>query len=158
MSQTASLFRCLGKTVRDPARLMSILNREICATVSRGMFVTMISGLYDPATGRLRFANAGHMPPLLRRPNQRSVEMPADSPPLGIVPNSKYETEEVNLDGGQFVLCTDGVTEFRFGDEELGTRGPRPAARTPRAASRCCSASTPWSRSCSAPAGARATT
>ncbi|MGH6891433.1 MAG: PP2C family protein-serine/threonine phosphatase, partial [Dongiaceae bacterium] len=46
MSQTASLFRCLGKTVRDPARLMSILNREICETVSRGMFVTMISGLY----------------------------------------------------------------------------------------------------------------
>jgi len=123
MSQTASLFRCLGKTVRDPARLMSIINREICATVSRGMFVTMVSGLYDPATGHLRFANAGHIPPLLRRPNQRSVEMPADSPPLGIVPGSKYETEEVDLDGAQFVLCTDGVTEFRFGDEELGTQG-----------------------------------
>lgn len=123
MSQTASLFRCLGKTVRDPARLMSILNREICATVSRGMFVTMVSGLYDPATGHLRFANAGHIPPLLRRPNQRSVEMPADSPPLGIVPGSKYETEELSLDGAQFVLCTDGVTEFRFGDEELGTQG-----------------------------------
>ncbi|HEX6117865.1 MAG TPA: GAF domain-containing protein, partial [Dongiaceae bacterium] len=34
MAKTASLFRCLGKTVRDPARLMSILNREICETVS----------------------------------------------------------------------------------------------------------------------------
>src|SRR5512134_2294588 len=93
MSQTASLFRCLGKTVRDPSRLMSILNREICGSVSRGMFVTMIAGLYDPATGHLRFANAGHIPPLLRRPDQRSVEMPADSPPLGILPGSKYETE-----------------------------------------------------------------
>jgi sigma-B regulation protein RsbU (phosphoserine phosphatase) len=123
MSQTASLFRCLGKTVRDPARLMSILNREICETVSRGMFVTMISGLYEPATGHLRFANAGHIPPLLRRPNQRSIEMPADSPPLGIVPGSKYETEELDLNGAQFILCTDGVTEFRFGDEELGTQG-----------------------------------
>jgi len=61
---------------------------------------------------------SGPIPPLLRRPNQRSVEMPADSPPLGILPGSKYETEEVNLDGAQFVLCTDGVTEFRFGDEE----------------------------------------
>jgi sigma-B regulation protein RsbU (phosphoserine phosphatase) len=123
MSQTASLFRCLGKTVRDPARLMAILNREICATVSRGMFVTMVSGLYDPATGNLRFANAGHIPPLLRRPNQRSVEMPADSPPLGIVASSKYQTEELNLDGAQFVMCTDGVTEYRFGDEELGIEG-----------------------------------
>ena len=71
MAQTASLFRCLGKTMRDPARLMSILNREICETVSRGMFVTMVAGLYDPATGQLRFANAGHLPPLVRRPAQR---------------------------------------------------------------------------------------
>ncbi len=123
MAKTASLFRCLGKTVRDPARLMSILNREIHETVSHGMFVTMISGLYEPSTGHLRFANAGHLPPLLRRPNQRSVEMPADSPPLGILASTKYETEELDLDGAQFVLCTDGVTEFRFGEEELGTEG-----------------------------------
>jgi phosphoserine phosphatase RsbU/P len=123
MSQAASLFRCLGKTVRDPARLMSILNREICASVSRGMFVTMIAGIYDPSTGRLRFANAGHLPPLIRRAGQQSIEMPADAPPLGIVPGAKFVTEDVNLDGGQFVMCTDGVTEFRFGDEELGTAG-----------------------------------
>ena len=123
MSQTASLFRCLGKTVRDPSRLMSILNREICETVSRGMFVTMIAGLYDPATGRLRFANAGHLPPLVRRPGKQSETLPADAPPLGIIANSKYRTEEVNLDGGQFILCTDGITEFRFGDEELGIEG-----------------------------------
>jgi sigma-B regulation protein RsbU (phosphoserine phosphatase) len=123
MSQTASLFRCLGKTVRDPARLMSILNREICATVSRGMFVTMVSGLYDPATGHVRFSNAGHIPPLLRRPKQRSIELPADSPPLGVLPGSKYETEELSLNGAQLILCTDGVTEYRFGDEELGTQG-----------------------------------
>lgn len=123
MSKAASLFRCLGKTVRDPSRLMAILNREICETVSRGMFVTMIAGLYDPATGRVRFANAGHLPPLLRRPGKQSTTLPADGPPLGIVASAKYLTEEVTLDGAQFILCTDGVTEFRFGDEELGTEG-----------------------------------
>jgi phosphoserine phosphatase RsbU/P len=123
MAKTASLFRCLGKTVRDPARLMSILNREICETVSHGMFVTMLSGLYDPGTGNIRFANAGHLPPLIRRPNQRSIEMPAESPPLGILSGWKYDTEELNLDGAQFILCTDGVTEFRFGEEELGSDG-----------------------------------
>jgi sigma-B regulation protein RsbU (phosphoserine phosphatase) len=123
MSQAASLFRCLGKTVRDPARLMSILNREICATVSRGMFVTMIAGIYDPSTGRLRFSNAGHLPPLVRHPGKATKQLPADAPPLGIVPGAKFVTEEVNLDGGQFVMCTDGVTEFRFGDEELGNEG-----------------------------------
>ncbi|HNB28579.1 MAG TPA: SpoIIE family protein phosphatase, partial [Alphaproteobacteria bacterium] len=123
MAKAAGLFRCLGKTVRDPSRLMSILNREVCETVSRGMFVTMVAGLYDPSTGRLRFANAGHLPPLLRRPGKTSTVMPADAPPLGIVASAKYVTEEVNLDGAQFILCTDGVTEFRFGEEELGTEG-----------------------------------
>ena len=123
MAKAAGLFRCLGKTVRDPSRLMSILNREVCETVSRGMFVTMVAGLYDPSTGRLRFANAGHLPPLLRRPGKNSTIMPADAPPLGIVASAKYVTEEVSLDGAQFILCTDGVTEFRFGDEELGTEG-----------------------------------
>ncbi len=49
MAKTASLFRCLGKTIRDPARLLSILNREICETTSRGMFVTMVAGLYEPS-------------------------------------------------------------------------------------------------------------
>jgi len=49
--------------------------------------------------------------------------MPADAPPLGIVPSAKFVTEEVVLDGGQFIMCTDGITEFRFGDEELGTEG-----------------------------------
>src|SRR6185295_16982140 len=50
MAKTASLFRCLGKTIRDPARLLTILNREVQETASRGMFVTMIAGLYEPST------------------------------------------------------------------------------------------------------------
>src|SRR5206468_2982583 len=47
MAKTASLFRCLGKTVHDPARLITILNREICSTTSFGMFVTMVVGVYE---------------------------------------------------------------------------------------------------------------
>jgi sigma-B regulation protein RsbU (phosphoserine phosphatase) len=123
MAKTASLFRCLGKTVRDPGRLLSIINKEICETVSRGMFVTMVAGLYEPATGHVRYANAGHLPPLLRHREAKTKELPADSPPLGILPMSRYVTEEIALNGGQFVTFSDGLTEFRYGDEELGSEG-----------------------------------
>lgn len=123
MAKTSSLFRCLGKTVRDPGRLLSIINKEICETVSRGMFVTMVCGLYEPASGHIRYANAGHLPPLVRQRDAKTKQLPADSPPLGILPMSRFVTEEIALNGGQFVTFSDGLTEFRFGDEELGSEG-----------------------------------
>ena len=123
MAKTASLFRCLGKTIRDPARLLSILNREICETTSRGMFVTMVAGLYEPATGLLRYANAGHLPPLIKFPDHLYETVAPDAPPLGILRDMHFIDHEINLKGGLFVVFSDGLTEFRYGDEELGVDG-----------------------------------
>jgi len=124
MAKTASLFRCLGKTIRAPARLLSILNREICETTSRGMFVTMLAGLYDPASGLLRFANAGHLPPIVRRVHQGFRSFEASAPPLGILKEAVFPEETVRLENEMFLVFSDGVTEFRYGDkEELGPEG-----------------------------------
>ena len=124
MAKTASLFRCLGKSVHDPATLLAYINREICETASRGMFVTMVAGTYDPTTGSLRFANAGHLPPLLRRTDRSYATFPVEAPPLGIVGDAMFENQETNLNGGEFYVFTDGLTEYRYGKtEELGVDG-----------------------------------
>ena len=124
MAKTASLFRCLGKTVQDPARLATILNREICDTARFGMFVTMVVGRYEPSTGQLHFANAGHMPPLLKYADHHFDTFPAEAPPLGILRETTYVTQSLQLDGNQLFLYSDGITEFRYGkDEELGVGG-----------------------------------
>lgn len=124
MSKAASLFRCLGKRSDDPALILSILNKEIHETSSRGMFVTMVAGTYDPGTGLLRFANAGHEPPLWRKRDRSYQTFPAEAPPLGIVPDMEFWTTEIELDGGEFYIFSDGLTEFRYGDEEeLGVDG-----------------------------------
>src|SRR5581483_2980939 len=124
MAKTASLFRCLGKTIRAPARLLSILNREICETASRGMFVTMLAGLYDPTSGELRFSNAGHLPPMVRREHRGYRSFEASAPPLGIVKEAIFPEEAVKLDNEMFIVFSDGVTEYRYGaDEELGLDG-----------------------------------
>ena len=47
MSKASSLYTCLSKTIFSPAELISLLNNEICETISRGMFVTMLIGIYD---------------------------------------------------------------------------------------------------------------
>lgn len=125
MAKTASLFRCLGKTVLEPARLAGILNRELCATTSLGMFVTMALGIYEPASGLVRLANAGHMPPLLLQPDGHRFDIfEASAPPLGIVAEATFVTQSLHLNGGQLYLYSDGITEFRHAsDEELGIEG-----------------------------------
>ena len=47
MSKASSLYSCLSKTNFSPASLLTQLNNEICETISRGMFVTMLIGIYD---------------------------------------------------------------------------------------------------------------
>jgi len=124
MAKVASLFRCLAKRIDDPAGLLELINREICETASHGMFVTMVAGLYDTSTGRVRFANAGHEPPLLRLPDRSYKSFPAEAPPLGILPDLGFETREIDLEGGEFYLFSDGLTEYRYGTREaLGVDG-----------------------------------
>jgi sigma-B regulation protein RsbU (phosphoserine phosphatase) len=63
MAKTSSLFRCLGKKICNPGDLLAMINNEICETSVRGMFVTMIAGIYDPAcclTAMARFVCSRH--------------------------------------------------------------------------------------------------
>ncbi len=128
MAKAVSIYRCLGKSIDDPGRLMARVNEEICETAARGMFVTMVGGIYDPRTGILRIANAGHEPPLLRGADGVYTSFPADAPPLGISPflvgDDGYPEETIKLDGGAFYIFTDGVTEgYTVDGEELEVEG-----------------------------------
>jgi sigma-B regulation protein RsbU (phosphoserine phosphatase) len=124
MAKTAALFRCLGKTIHEPGRLLAIINDEICETASRGMFVTMAGGLYDPASGRLLLVNAGHEPVLLRRSDGTYDSFGAEAPPLGILAGCEFPEVEIALDGGCLYIFTDGVTEGYVGEGEvLGAEG-----------------------------------
>jgi sigma-B regulation protein RsbU (phosphoserine phosphatase) len=123
MSKTASLFRCLGKTILDPGELLTTINRELCETAIHGMFVTMVCGLLDPETGRVRVANAGHEPLQIHRCDGSFTEIAASSPPLGIIPlkagDEGIREETYLLDCGTLYIFTDGVTE---GSLENGSR------------------------------------
>ena len=128
MSKTASLFRCMGKTVHDPGVLLATINRELCETAIHGMFVTMVCGVLDTATGGVRLANAGHEPPLIHRANGGFTPVPASAPPLGILPlevgAGGIQEELFTLDGGTLYIFTDGVTEGRLNTgERLAVRG-----------------------------------
>lgn len=128
MTKTCSLFRCLAKSERRPGRLLSVINAELCETASGGgMFVTMAAGVFDPASGSVLLANAGHEPPLLHREGVFTA-FAAGVPPLGIavdmVPPEMPETW-IDLAGGCLYLFTDGLTEARCQDRLVGAEGVR---------------------------------
>lgn len=124
MAKTSSLFHCLGKSIHDPARIMMLLNDELCESSVRGMFVTMVGGLLDPQTGRIELVNAGHPPALWLGRAGAIAELPAQAPPLGLFPGVEYPKAELNLDGGTFFVFSDGLSECVWEDSEpLGIEG-----------------------------------
>jgi sigma-B regulation protein RsbU (phosphoserine phosphatase) len=130
MTRTSSLFRCLAKTHRRPAHLLAAINAELCeAGLTGGMFVTMAAGLFDPRTGSVLLANAGHEPSLLRGPDGGYRAFPAGAPPLGIGPELVPEDlpeSWIALAGGSLYLFTDGLTETRCHDlMMIGDHGMR---------------------------------
>ena len=135
MAKTSSLFRCLAKGTDNPGRLFDAINNELCETGTHGLFVTMAGGLFDPKTGKVIMANAGHEPPLLLDGyGEKFRSFEAEAPPLGIAPGINgpegYPSHHIDLEGGTFYIFTDGLTEATtFGGGMLGIDGARALIR-----------------------------
>ncbi len=128
MAKTSSLYRCLGKGAVSPGYLLQEINREICETATRGMFITMIGGVYDPGAGTVRLCNAGHEPPMVVGKDGGVAALEAELPPLGVLDDptdgKPFPEQEIMLDGGSLWMFTDGLTEgYRADGSELGREG-----------------------------------
>ena len=93
---------------------------EICARLSRQLYrrtppekyATAFLGILEPATGRLRYTNAGHNPPLVLRASGETEELGSTGVPLGLLPQASYSAGETVLAPGEtLVLYTDGLVE-----------------------------------------------
>ncbi|MEA2604018.1 MAG: phosphoserine phosphatase RsbU/P [Acidobacteriota bacterium] len=103
---------------------------EICVRLSRLLyrrtppekFATALLAVLEPATGRLRYTNAGHNPGLIVRAGGEVEELGPTGIPLGLLPNAPYRTAEATLGPGDLlVLYTDGIAEaVNPADEEYG--------------------------------------
>ena len=106
-------MRGLAITGAGPADLLRMLNGVMCHLTS-GVVGTVVCGLYNPDTRVLRWARAGHLPPVLvRGGTARELPLPGGVL-LGMDPDARYEeaTQALEL-GDTLLLFTDGLIERR---------------------------------------------
>jgi hypothetical protein len=125
MAKTASLYRCLAKRIASPSALLTALDVEISQTATRGSFVKLIAGIYDPACGEVVFANAGLEPLLLHGREGGFTAFPAGAPPLGSEARGAFPETRMALDGGTLYVYSEGLIAATCAESpERLQRGP----------------------------------
>ena len=120
MAVTHSIAHSFDRPLTPPSELMDFINRKLVARyTNNGTFVTAFYGIYDPRTRELRYCNAGHNPPLVRRNDGPNLSLDQNHGlPLGIVGDEVYTDAVAQLQAGDvLILYTDGITEARHGDD-----------------------------------------
>ncbi|MFD8383506.1 SpoIIE family protein phosphatase [Streptomyces sp. NPDC059679] len=115
-------LRGLAVTGAGPGRLLSWLNTVACC-LSEQVTATVVCGLFDPAARTLRWANAGHVPPILVSRGKAEALTPPDGVLLGAVAAASYEETQHELRRHDILLVyTDGLIERRDSgiDQALG--------------------------------------
>ena len=88
------------------------VNELLLADSRSDLFVTCWYGVFDPQTGEIAYASAGHNPPLLIRADGMSEELSVHGIALGVVDTIRLDERRVTLREGDTLLAyTDGVTE-----------------------------------------------
>lgn len=136
----AALFMALSRTIlravafshNDPAYVLARANEIIGREARSDLFVTVFYGVWDPATERFTYANAGHNPPLLMQPNGNFQPLLGHGMALGILPEAQMKSYSIALRPGETIIFyTDGVTEALNEDfDEFGLERLQVAART----------------------------
>ena len=111
----------------DVAKTLIAVNDIVAERATRGMFVTMFYGVLDPATGEIEYGNAGHLAPIIRKPDGTLASWGEPlGMPLGILPNQVYEAGRRTIARGEtLVVLSDGPGDAvgasgeRYGEERV---------------------------------------
>ena len=114
----------------EPREALQIAG-SVLAGKLQGDFVTALVAVHDAAAGTLTYATAGHPPPIVVSGAGFDPVLAATAPPLGVGASTGQRQTTLPFPRGA-VACfyTDGLSEARTGDGQLGARA---RAHRPRA-------------------------
>jgi serine phosphatase RsbU (regulator of sigma subunit) len=110
----------------DLPRLLQSVNRLFYENTTDESYATMFFGLYNDSCRSLRYANCGHIAPLVLRTDGSLQRLTSTTTVLGLFLKWESSIAEVKLGPADLlVICTDGVTEApnpqdeEYGEEQL---------------------------------------
>jgi sigma-B regulation protein RsbU (phosphoserine phosphatase) len=126
MSNLQAAVRAFASEAARPEELCEQVNTVLCGHIAEGRFISFFYCVADSEIGSLSYANAGHFPPVVVRPDGTIVRLTNGGPVLGVIAAGTYEAGTVPFGAGdRLILYTDGITEARsetdeeFGDDRL---------------------------------------
>jgi serine phosphatase RsbU (regulator of sigma subunit)/predicted ester cyclase len=122
MSTTCGMLQLAARVLDSPSpgEVLAQVNETLVARIPQNMFVTCFYAILDPESATLRYANAGHDPPYMRRRNDAADELRARGMPLGLMAGMEYEEQGVSLSEGESVLLySDGLVEAHDPEGEM---------------------------------------
>ena len=122
MAVTRAQFRTTAAHESEPAAIVSTLNDTMAEGNDYNMFVTLFVGVFNLATGCLRYCNAGHDAPILVNTESNLYgHLPVEANlPVGIMQGTKFVAQETLIDPGTTLfLYTDGLTEAEDANHQL---------------------------------------
>lgn len=136
MSATRAMLRSLADTCSSPAETLRKMNQLMVEDFPSGRFVTLVYAILDPKNRTLKFASAGHLPPLLVEGDHARFLATEAGMPLGLAITGFSESEIQLSPGSRLVLYSDGITEASsFTEEEYGSERLREHVLNPLASS-----------------------
>jgi len=114
MVSLRNALRGLAATGAGPSQLLTWLNL-VAYHLTDHVTATAVAAVFNPANRKLRWARAGHLPPIVRHRSGDATTLPLiRGSLLGAVRDVVYQEEEVQLDEGDILLIyTDGLIERR---------------------------------------------
>ena len=120
MMRAQSLLRQYLLETDDLGTAFTLANRQLCERNDAMLFVTAFACVVDAATGEVRYANAGHNPPVLKQNGKLGYLACRPGLVLGAMDVVKYrEGSFMCSPGDGLLLYTDGVSEAANAAEEL---------------------------------------
>jgi len=129
MGQLRHAMRAYALEGHPPGGVLDRLDRVV-RSLDGGQMATLLYLVLEPDHGSVRFANAGHVPPLVITAEGDAEYLPgAANPPLGVFESESHtELTAELLPGSTIVLYTDGLVEERGVSIDQGLEALRLAA------------------------------
>ena len=124
MAIAKNLIRTSATQELNPGEICERVNNLLCKENEQGLFVTCWLARVDLSSGRMKFANAAHNPPVLFDGSSCEFLRQKSGLMLAAIDGSEYSEHEILLKkGSRLFLYTDGVTEAQNKARELFGEG-----------------------------------